>query len=104
MPRMIGSGCRKRVASRIASSCVLSPISASATTAVEVNRASMTTPGPGGFAIPIDIKPAARPGRRSMPLRSEEHTSELQSLLLISYAVYYLKTKKKHKATEHYKQ
>src|SRR3546814_9534291 len=31
------------------------------------------------------------------PLRSEEHTSELQSLMRISYAVFCLKKKKKHK-------
>src|SRR3546814_5947602 len=30
--------------------------------------------------------------------RSEEHTSELQSLMRISYAVFCLKKKKKHKA------
>src|SRR3546814_4273495 len=33
-------------------------------------------------------------------LRSEEHTSELQSLMRISYAVFCLK-KKKHKTTRH---
>src|SRR3546814_6913796 len=32
-------------------------------------------------------------------LRSEEHTSELQSLMRISYAVFCLKTKKKQKMT-----
>src|SRR3546814_7906377 len=31
--------------------------------------------------------------------RSEEHTSELQSLMRISYAVFCLKKKKKHKTT-----
>src|SRR3546814_2540795 len=31
--------------------------------------------------------------------RSEEHTSELQSLMRISYAVFCLKKKKKHNAT-----
>src|SRR3546814_1655782 len=31
---------------------------------------------------------------RSQPLRSEEHTSELQSLMRISYAVFCLKKKK----------
>src|SRR3546814_3994316 len=31
------------------------------------------------------------------PTRSEEHTSELQSLMRISYAVFCLKKKKKHK-------
>src|SRR3546814_9289060 len=30
------------------------------------------------------------------PMRSEEHTSELQSLMRISYAVFCLKKKKKH--------
>src|SRR3546814_5472855 len=33
-------------------------------------------------------------GRRSMRARSEEHTSELQSLMRISYAVFCLKKKK----------
>src|SRR3546814_9076403 len=33
------------------------------------------------------------PPRRLAPLRSEEHTSELQSLMRISYAVYCLKKK-----------
>src|SRR3546814_8619144 len=31
--------------------------------------------------------------------RSEEHTSELQSLMRISYAVFLLKNKKQHRAT-----
>src|SRR3546814_8201694 len=33
-------------------------------------------------------------GQRGEPLRSEEHTSELQSLMRISYAVFCLKKKK----------
>src|SRR3546814_7028674 len=37
----------------------------------------------------------------SIPLRSEEHTSELQSLMRISYAVFCLKKKKTHKRTKH---
>src|SRR3546814_7130184 len=37
-----------------------------------------------------------RPARRRLSLRSEEHTSELQSLMRISYAVFCLKKKKKH--------
>src|SRR3546814_1789335 len=37
-------------------------------------------------------------GPRGQPERSEEHTSELQSLMRISYAVFCLK-KKKHKKT-----
>src|SRR3546814_6440494 len=38
-------------------------------------------------------------GSRAIASRSEEHTSELQSLMRISYAVICLK-KKKHKQTE----
>src|SRR3546814_12174222 len=34
-------------------------------------------------------------GRQARPSRSEEHTSELQSLMRISYAVFCLKKKKK---------
>src|SRR3546814_3369303 len=34
--------------------------------------------------------------------RSEEHTSELQSLMRISYAVFCLKKKKKHHTTEYH--
>src|SRR3546814_6801965 len=40
--------------------------------------------------------PLTRPA--SAILRSEEHTSELQSLMRISYAVFCLKKKKKHKS------
>src|SRR3546814_3914283 len=34
-------------------------------------------------------------------IRSEEHTSELQSLMRISYAVFCLKKKKKHMTSKH---
>src|SRR3546814_7277174 len=37
---------------------------------------------------------------RPVPCRSEEHTSELQSLMRISYAVFCLKQKKKQKNTK----
>src|SRR3546814_5156479 len=42
-----------------------------------------------------------RPGRASSssPMRSEEHTSELQSLMRISYAVFCLKKKKQQQIT-----
>src|SRR3546814_1603160 len=36
------------------------------------------------------------PGRIAVAARSEEHTSELQSLMRISYAVFCLKKKKKN--------
>src|SRR3546814_7520755 len=38
----------------------------------------------------------------SFKYRSEEHTSELQSLMRISYAVFCLKKKKKNKEKTHY--
>src|SRR3546814_2901388 len=40
-----------------------------------------------------------RPPGRTQRLRSEEHTSELQSLMRISYAVFCLKKKKKNTNT-----
>src|SRR3546814_2723924 len=49
---------------------------------------------------PHCVAPATEaPNRRSPDLRSEEHTSELQSLMRISYAVFCLK-KKKHNTKE----
>src|SRR3546814_6161834 len=44
-------------------------------------------------SAPISLKIHDRSGR-SPPVRSEEHTSELQSLMRISYAVFCLKKKK----------
>src|SRR3546814_5731981 len=60
---------------------------------------------PGGLRPGLRLDPGApgihRLGRtparaRGLPARSEEHTSELQSLMRISYAVFCLKKKKKH--------
>src|SRR3546814_8264129 len=50
---------------------------------------------PDGYLIPL----------REHQMRSEEHTSELQSLMRISYAVFCLKKKKKknNKYKQHYK-
>src|SRR3546814_1574230 len=42
------------------------------------------------FTVPLD---RAMPGPIYLPTRSEEHTSELQSLMRISYAVFCLKKK-----------
>src|SRR3546814_4114682 len=41
-----------------------------------------------------------RPGQKAAPRRSEEHTSELQSLMRISYAVFCLKKKKSNNKTQ----
>src|SRR3546814_2704716 len=54
-------------------------------------------PGPGLPARESGGKAGERPprhGRGGPPRRSEEHTSELQSLMRISYAVFCLKKKK----------
>src|SRR3546814_10024725 len=45
--------------------------------------------------LPIEVERRVRSGSDELPLgRSEEHTSELQSLMRISYAVFCLKKKK----------
>src|SRR3546814_10854867 len=64
--------------------------------------------GEGAFLVhpdrPIDAvvhhhhdqrDPVMHRGREFLPVRSEEHTSELQSLMRISYAVFCLKKKNK---------
>src|SRR3546814_2572732 len=52
-------------------------------------------PASGGTAIGADRRPT--PPRAGLPgHRSEEHTSELQSLMRISYAVFCLKKKPNH--------
>src|SRR3546814_5516115 len=69
---------------------------------------SAATPNPAEKSI--RDRPSARristPSAASMSMRSEEHTSELQSLMRISYAVFCLKKKKKQthenqKITQH---
>src|SRR3546814_3545779 len=73
-----------------------------------------------GYSAPANRVGTSRPGRRdnlvaehlqarSEPAadqarRSEEHTSELQSLMRISYAVFCLKTKKNRKNTTNTKE
>src|SRR3546814_7504087 len=62
---------------------------------------------PALFASSGDYDPYAGIGSRETPsdtceeMRSDEHTSELQSLMRISYAVFCLK-KKRTRKTEHY--
>src|SRR3546814_10781397 len=59
----------------------------------EVKFSDMVTPAAKKITFKIDIKKVL------MRKRSEEHTSELQSLMRISYAVFCLK-KKKNKMKE----
>src|SRR3546814_6580112 len=61
-------------------------------------RSLQAHPRPGPAGLRLQSRP--RSGRRRLrPGRSEEHTSELQSLMRISYAVFCLKKKKKTKHT-----
>src|SRR3546814_8722400 len=53
-------------------------------------------PEPGEAAGDDGRHLADRPGHEDDNERSEEHTSELQSLMRISYAVFCLKKKNKH--------
>src|SRR3546814_3313299 len=48
---------------------------------------------PAEWFRPATLDASARTGRTSRARRSEEHTSELQSLMRISYAVFCLKKK-----------
>src|SRR3546814_10183368 len=53
--------------------------------------------GVGGDFRPVGRREALGGGFCAIQRRSEEHTSELQSLMRISYAVFCLKKKKKEK-------
>src|SRR3546814_3338253 len=55
-----------------------------------------------GETWPID-RPDVPPEKRPSVIRSEEHTSELQSLMRISYAVFCLKKKKIEYATHYHR-
>src|SRR3546814_8744389 len=57
----------------------------------EVRHADLVETGQRRRAVP----PGDRPQPAQHAVRSEEHTSELQSLMRISYAVFCLKKKKK---------
>src|SRR3546814_9829040 len=53
----------------------------------EGDKAAIATPAPGGIAV-LENKSFFRSEEKNDPkVRSEEHTSELQSLMRISYAV-----------------
>src|SRR3546814_911501 len=60
-------------------------------------HARATDPHPGNHARNTEIDPHAR---RINMQRSEEHTSELQSLMRISYAVFCLKKKNTYDSTK----
>src|SRR3546814_4504427 len=66
---------------------------------IEANSGPEAALASGPFSIDSRSEMQQRPGRFSVPVsarRSEEHTSELQSLMRISYAVFCLKKKNNH--------
>src|SRR3546814_2923965 len=71
----------------------------------KLGRGRTVAAGDGGRRGACDAG-RSRDRGASVPLRSEEHTSELQSLMRISYAVFCLKKKKRTKdyVSNNYKQ
>src|SRR3546814_7194680 len=70
--------------------------------AVAPRNAAMGDGRGGAAARPLDARDGGRNGRPAVVRgrrRSEEHTSELQSLMRISYAVFCLKKKKTNSYT-----
>src|SRR3546814_8692887 len=68
----------------------------------DLDRIAGTALSPGETLVLVgetEPDPAARPARPPV-LRSEEHTSELQLLMRISYAVFCLKKKKNRQKTQ----
>src|SRR3546814_8162873 len=66
------------------------------------NPCKCSVPGHHGFGSQCwwRASRAMAPRNTARPVRSEEHTSELQSLMRISYAVFCLKKKKKQATTQ----
>src|SRR3546814_2047943 len=62
-----------------------------ATQLKEVMTPDPDTVGPNDWAS-LALERMRSSGYRHVPVRSEEHTSELQSLMRISYAVFFLTT------------
>src|SRR3546814_8265428 len=60
------------------------------------NGRCSTPAGLALFAVAPGERGGVAPGKPAGRRRSEEHKSELQSLMRIAYAVFYLKNKKRH--------
>src|SRR3546814_2345148 len=71
------------------------------TTLFRSGHSPSSTPAPARPRRSIELRPAAMPPAGPQR-RSEEHTSELQSLMRISYAVFCLKKKKTQRQLKHY--
>src|SRR3546814_3670970 len=66
----------------------------------DLNDEQLILKGAGQYAA-MCTQCHLKPGMKDSELRSEEHTSELQSLMRISYAVFCLKKKTKQNKTTH---
>src|SRR3546814_4778619 len=91
--------------------CCHRPIDSTRSASIRSGPAMSRLPNPGRAKHPMAMRksPCCRSTsaicRRDCCERSEEHTSELQSLMRISYAVFCLKKKQIHQDTnmhEHY--
>src|SRR3546814_2253822 len=70
----------------------------------EQDRVEQRTQGGGHSCLLEKTRIASASGTTTQPAsRSEEHTSELQSLMRISYAVFCLKKKNQHTKPSHHK-
>src|SRR3546814_7706016 len=65
----------------------------------DVGTADAEAPGGDRRQRPLALRHPVDVGQPVEAVRSEEHTSELQSLMRISYAVFCLKKKKHHSNT-----
>src|ERR1051325_11962396 len=94
--RTVTSGARRR---RRACGCPTRYESLERAVGIGAGDSRGTSDGiPGRGSEPQQSCIDCRLGRRKSERRSEEHTSELQSPYVISYAVFCLKKKEKHKA------
>src|SRR3546814_981016 len=82
-----------------------SPISSYSASLNDSHHGGMLSSVRTQFMTPKMLTPASNTSGSNASARSEEHTSELQSLMRISYAVFCLKKKKKkhHHTTKHIK-
>src|SRR3546814_2203208 len=90
--------CRSQ-APRLNATCVRARSTRSASRSALLRVASLARPTPAKSILPFSCRRRRLPGRCPGPAgrrgygRSEEHTSELQSLMRISYSVFFLKKK-----------
>src|SRR3546814_6618458 len=93
---MPGAGSGRSVEVRIVPACAANRVAVEAAAQEKVCRLAPERQVPGEVVTeaPADEVPGLPPPVVLAGFRSEEHTSELQSLMRISYAVFCLKKKK----------